>query len=63
MSLIPLEEAIEPSVTPSPICSVPPLMIVGPVYEFKLVRVSAPGPVCVRPPLPLMAGLKLTESL
>ncbi len=34
--------------------STPPLMTVGPVYVFKALSVSVPGPNCVRPPTPVI---------
>ncbi len=47
---------------PLPSWSVPPLIVVVPLYVFEPIRVSVPEPVCVRLPLPLMTGKNVTAS-
>ncbi len=44
LSVTPLLPLIEPVVPPPPICRVPLLMVVPPVYVLEPVRISAPHP-------------------
>ena len=51
----------EPATAPLPICSVPALMTVPPVWVLAPVRICVPGPCLVNVPVPAKTPLKIPE--
>ena len=44
LSVTPAVPSIEPVMPPAPICSVPPLIVVAPVYAAEPARINVPAP-------------------